>query len=128
MRRRRLRPRSLAIHRQPSMFLIDHNLSHKLVVNLADKYPGCKHVFLENLSTEDDIVIRKFAHRHQLSILTKDADFYELHNLYGFPPKIIWLRVGNVTTREIIQFMESNEEVIKNFLSDPQKGLLEIYP
>lgn len=35
------------------------------------------------------------------AIVSKDADFRQLSFLYGFPPKVIWLRVGNRSTAEI---------------------------
>jgi predicted nuclease of predicted toxin-antitoxin system len=34
-------------------------------------------------------------------IVTKDSDFNELSVVFGFPPKVIWLRRGNCTTRDI---------------------------
>ena len=49
--------------------------------------------------------------------------------LLGTPPKIIWLRIGNAATEDIIQLFRQNVEVIKEFLVNPdfsQLGCLEI--
>jgi predicted nuclease of predicted toxin-antitoxin system len=48
-----------------------------------------------------DSAIWKFAKENHYSILTFDEDFAELQNLLSFPPKIIWLRTGNISTQFI---------------------------
>jgi len=34
-------------------------------------------------------------------ILTKDADFFDRLSLEGAPPKVVWVRVGNVRRSEL---------------------------
>jgi predicted nuclease of predicted toxin-antitoxin system len=34
-------------------------------------------------------------------LVTKDEDFHRLSVLRGAPPKVVWLRVGNCTTRDL---------------------------
>lgn len=48
-----------------------------------------------------DRQIRAFAGENGFVIVTKDADYGELHSLYGAPPKVIWIRRGNCSTAAI---------------------------
>jgi predicted nuclease of predicted toxin-antitoxin system len=41
----------------------------------------------------------------QLSILSKDSDFYQRSLLFGPPPKLIWLRIGNCTRDDLIALL-----------------------
>ena len=73
-----------------------------------------------------DSRIWKFAQSNFYHILTFDEDFTELQNLLGFPPKIIWMRTGNLTTNEIAAKLLSFENSIIDFLSDNELGVFEI--
>lgn len=74
-----------------------------------------------------DTTIWKFAKINQYAVLTFDEDFSEIQNLLGFPPKIIWLRTGNVTTSEISAMLIELEVEIIKFLNDDSLGIYEIY-
>ncbi len=54
-------------------------------------------------------------------------DFYEWMVLRGFPPKIIWLRTGNTSTNDIANSLNLKVDSIKEFLENPDIGILEIY-
>ena len=54
-----------------------------------------------------------------MKLLSFDSDFFDLANLYGHPPKIIWLRTGNRKTNEIAELLISKSEIILDFLSNP---------
>ena len=54
------------------------------------------------------------------TIITFDADFYELQTIKGFPPKIIWLRFGNMTRPEFINFFQNNVSTIREFLNSKE--------
>ena len=74
-----------------------------------------------------DAKIWQFAKANDYSILTFDEDFSELQNLLSFPPKIIWLRTGNVTTDEIARILMKHENIINDFIADEELGVLELY-
>ncbi len=74
-----------------------------------------------------DKMIWQFAKINGYSIITFDEDFSELQNLLSFPPKILWLRTGNVSTNEIADFLIRHEIKIKDFLTDEESGVLELY-
>ncbi|WP_299285090.1 DUF5615 family PIN-like protein [uncultured Mucilaginibacter sp.] len=73
-----------------------------------------------------DYAIWSFAKNNSYHILTFDEDFTAIQNLYGSPPKVIWLRTGNLTTADIASTLINLEEQIKNFLLDPESGVFEI--
>jgi len=57
-------------------------------------------------------------------IVTKDADFSELSLLLGFPPKVLWIRRGNCSTRDIEILLRDNYEAIAALSDDPNSGIL----
>jgi predicted nuclease of predicted toxin-antitoxin system len=40
-----------------------------------------------------------------------------LATLFGHPPKIIWLRIGNTSSNALIDYLQKHSEVIKEFIS-----------
>lgn len=74
-----------------------------------------------------DLFIWKYAKENQYTILTFDEDFSELQNLYSFPPKIIWLRTGNISTKMISDRLIGLEYEIKNFVEADETGIYEVY-
>jgi predicted nuclease of predicted toxin-antitoxin system len=74
-----------------------------------------------------DLLIWNFAKSNQYTILTFDEDFSELQNLFSFPPKIIWLRTGNISTTEIADRLIELEQEIVYFLNNDELGIYEIY-
>lgn len=82
--------------------LLDQNLSPRLVDELQRDFPGSAHVRDLGLARADDDAIWNTAREHGFAILSKDADFHQLSFLHGFPPKVLWLRLGNCTTDEIL--------------------------
>lgn len=81
--------------------LFDQNLSPVLVIRLSDLFPGSTHVSLVGLETAHDDAVWTYARTHGYMIVTKDADFDDIGVLRGFPPKLVLLRLGNCTTRQV---------------------------
>jgi len=107
--------------------LFDQNLSRKLVTRLADIYPGSSHVQFHGLAEKTDTEIWQFARTNDFCIVTQDADFAERSRLYGSPPKIVWLRCGNVPTNQIEVLIRSGVEAIEELLNNPNLHCLELY-
>ena len=42
-----------------------------------------------------DEIIWEYAKNNNFTVISKDSDFYQRALLYGHPPKLIWLRIGN---------------------------------
>ena len=104
--------------------LFDHNLSPRLVNHLGDIYPNSNHLFNLGLDTEEDAVIWQYAVDNEFVIVTKDADFSELSLIRGFPPKVIWIRIGNCTTNDIESLIRFHTQEIEKFYRDSNLGIL----
>jgi predicted nuclease of predicted toxin-antitoxin system len=76
------------------------------------------------LAGASDSSVWDYARRHQLTIVTKDEDFQRLSTLYGPPPKIIWIRLGNCSTEQIIFLLRHRHSEIADFLADSEAGFL----
>ena len=57
-------------------------------------------------------------------IVSKDVDMHDLSLLFGNPPKVVWLRLGNCSTTEVEDLLRKNYEVVKLFSEDEQLSLL----
>ncbi len=104
--------------------LFDQNLSPRLAVRLSDICEDALHVSLIGKGSASDEEIWAYARINHLIIVTKDADFGDFGMLYGFPPKIIWLRFGNCTTRHIEMMLRTYRDAIEAFSADSTIGLL----
>lgn len=106
--------------------LLDENLSRRIVPFIQDTYPGSSQVSLLGLEQEDDKTIRQYAINNGFVVVTKDADFYEMSMLYGQPPKIIWLKIGNQSKASTIKILQENIEVIQHVLLVDDKACIEL--
>ncbi|HEY8741643.1 MAG TPA: DUF5615 family PIN-like protein [Chloroflexota bacterium] len=107
--------------------LLDQNLSPRLIDRLADLFPGSSHVSQVGLDRAFDRDVREFALANDYIIVTKDADFGELSVVLGFPPKVIWLRVGNCTTHRIEQLLRIGYAAIAALEGDSDIGVLALW-
>ncbi|MCW5960749.1 MAG: hypothetical protein KIS76_11355 [Pyrinomonadaceae bacterium] len=57
-------------------------------------------------------------------IVSKDADMHDLSLVFGQPPKVIWLWLGNCSTRQVEQLLRRDYEVIRLFYEDESLSLL----
>jgi len=96
--------------------LFDQNISFRITQKLENYFPGCRHLSDCKLSDCEDLEIWKFAKDNGFAIVTFDADFYDISIINGHPPKIIWIRTGNLSTREIAQLMIDNQLSISEFM------------
>ena len=104
--------------------LFDNNLSHKLPSLLQEYYPGCAHIRDFGFSRSRDQFIWEYARKNQFVIVSKDVDFQQRALLYGFSPKIIWLRVGNQATKAIKNLLVSHASEVHLFLQNQEEALL----
>jgi predicted nuclease of predicted toxin-antitoxin system len=81
---------------------------------------------LQDLSLDivNDSIVWEYAKSKEFTIVTKDNDFNNLVSLFGFPPKVIWIRRGNCSTKEIEELLNTNTELIKTFINDLSNGIL----
>jgi predicted nuclease of predicted toxin-antitoxin system len=107
--------------------LFDHHLSPRLVKSLADIYPDSNHVYQLGLDQVDDKDIWEYARQEGFLIVTKDADFSDLCMLFGFPPKIIWIRRGNCKTSAIEAMLRNHYADIDALNEDVIVGVLTLF-
>jgi predicted nuclease of predicted toxin-antitoxin system len=109
------------------LLLFDENLSPRLVDHLADIYPGSVHVSTVGLGSAFDKAVWEYARQNDFMIVTRDADFSEMSVVSGFPPKIIWIRRGNCSTRDIETLLRSSYDAVTALSDDPENGILSLY-
>jgi predicted nuclease of predicted toxin-antitoxin system len=104
--------------------LFDQNVSPKLATRLADLFPGSAHVDPLGMGSADDSQLWDFARANGLTIVSKDEDFNLLSLARGFPPKVIWLLLGNCTTQQVEDALRAEHAAIEALSNDPAKGTL----
>ena len=57
---------------------------------------------------------------------TQDADFSEMSEVLGFPPKVIWIRRGNCSTGQIESILRQQREAIASLEKDATAGILTV--
>lgn len=88
--------------------LFDHNLSPRLVRLLADLYHG----------------VWDYALQNKYAIVTRDSDYYDFTLLRGSPPKVIWIRRDNCSTKEIESIFRLKMIEIQEFFQNPSLDIL----
>ena len=77
--------------------LIDENLPSSLAYHLP---VTCSHA--TELGTQPtDQQIWQHAKKENRIILTRDTDFFDRLMLEGSPPKVIWVRLGNIRRKDL---------------------------
>lgn len=107
--------------------LFDQNLSPDLVNRLSDLFPESTHVFEVGLDQEQDIKIWEYARKSGYIIVSKDSDFNEMSIVQGIQPKVIWIRRGNCSTKEIENIVRRNKERINKLQESEHIGILLLY-
>jgi predicted nuclease of predicted toxin-antitoxin system len=107
--------------------LLDQNLSYRLLAGLEAAFPGSSQIHRLRMEHADDGVIWQFARENDFAIVTKDSDFYERSLVHGFPPQVVWLKCGNLSTRQLEAILQRSTETIASFLEERKAACLEIY-
>jgi predicted nuclease of predicted toxin-antitoxin system len=104
--------------------LFDENLSHRLVSLLADLFPNSVHVRNIGLKAADDIRVWDFAKVDDLIIVSKDWDIHDRSFLFGYPLKVIWIRLGNCSTSDVEKLLRREYETVETFYKDNYASFL----
>ena len=104
--------------------LFDQNLSIRLVERLANLFPDSIHVRDVGLDTATDIKLWNYARENGYLIVSKDTDFSDRVATHGYPPKVIWLRLGNCSTDTIEHILRKHHSDIQAFSKHRDQGLL----
>ena len=105
-------------------FLFDENLSPDLVRLLSDLFPESVHVRDVGLKSADDPVVWQYAKENHLLIVSKDSDLHQRSFVFGPPPKLIWVRLGNCSTSDVERLLRHNFDAITIFEEDSEAAFL----
>ena len=72
----------------------------------------------------DDPIVWDYAKDNNFMIVSKDADMHDLSLVFGNPPKVVWVRLGNCSTRQVENLLRQDFDVIKLFCGDVYVSLL----
>jgi predicted nuclease of predicted toxin-antitoxin system len=108
--------------------LFDQNLSYKLAQLFSGEFPDSTHVRDLGLASATDTEVWEYAKRFGFTIVSKDTDFSQRSFLFGPPPKIIWIRLGNCSTKEIQDVLHSYSAEILQFGADVDSSFFAIDP
>jgi predicted nuclease of predicted toxin-antitoxin system len=106
--------------------LFDENLSPKLVMALADVFPDSAHVDRIGLGGSSDDEVWNYARQQGFVLVSKDSDFYDKSMLYGHPPKVIWIKRGNCSNRQIQLILRNKVKTIADFYEDATVSFIRI--
>jgi len=104
--------------------LLDENISYRLVRELVKDFPETNHIDLLEMRGTTDSHIWEYAKHNGFIIVSKDNDFRQRSFLYGVPPKVIWLNIGNGSSKVIKTILLKNTERIREFEQQSDEGLL----
>lgn len=94
-------------------YLIDENLPGDLDIWSSEN-------FLQNIDIPDcftDTDIWKYAIENNLTILTKDTDFYHRYLSTIKTPKVVWFKIGNMKKLEMETFIASVWKSVEQLLT-----------
>jgi predicted nuclease of predicted toxin-antitoxin system len=97
--------------------IVDAQLPVKLCEILNQIGLGSIHV--DELPQGDetpDVEITQFADRENLTVVTKDFDFYHSYMALGRPKKLFLVTTGNLKNRQLFDLFRNNSLIIKNAL------------
>lgn len=100
-------------------YIIDENLP------VLPFWKGDDFIHASRFTFTSDTQIWQFAIEQEMTIITKDSDFYFRHLSSKHLPKVVWLRTGNMTKKELNAFMEKMWDEILQLLQ--QSSFVTIY-
>jgi predicted nuclease of predicted toxin-antitoxin system len=106
--------------------LFDQNISYRLVARLNDILQDSRQISHCGLENSTDKQIWEYAKENDFIIVTFDGDFYDFSLVWGHPPKIVWLRTFNQTTKNIEDILRKYFVSIEEFNQDSELACLEI--
>ena len=106
--------------------LFDQNISHRILNHIQDILPEAKQLRDLGLENNSEKQIWEYAKKSAYIIVTFDGDFYDFSLVWGHPPKIIWIRTYNQTTKNVGEIIRKYIDKIQDFQNDNDLACLEI--
>ncbi|MBI4025324.1 MAG: DUF5615 family PIN-like protein [Verrucomicrobia bacterium] len=106
-------------------FLVDAHLPRGLCALLARQGHDAAHTLdLPDQNATKDGIINQVSLTEQRVVVSKDMDFFYSHLLHGRPWKLLLVKTGNISTRDLRALFERNLPAIETALQ--QYTLVEI--
>ena len=107
--------------------LLDANLSWRLCSFILENIGECIHVNKTELPyPAKDLEIWQYAKDQGYIIVTQDSDFLNFLETKGYPPKIILIKTGNASRKQIEAILLQAKPSIFELQNSEESGLLEI--
>ncbi|GHT21445.1 hypothetical protein FACS189430_01490 [Bacteroidia bacterium] len=106
-------------------FIVDTQLPPALAAFLNLKGMDATHVMdypMGEFTSDKEII--DIASREERIVITKDSDFFDYHLLKGYPPAILWLRIGNVKNKDLIEIIDTHLTKIQSLFTEEHSQLL----
>jgi len=101
--------------------MIDENLPFSLGVRL-----GVDYVYASQIAEQaSDSLLWQRARENDWVVLTRDTDFFDRLLRHGSPPKVIWIRLGNVRKGDLLRMLEERWPAIEQRIRS--HDLVEVY-
>jgi predicted nuclease of predicted toxin-antitoxin system len=78
------------------------------------------------LEAGDDQVVWEYAKNNNLIICSKDGDMHQRSFLFGAPPKVVWVRLGNCSTTDVENLLRRNLASLQVFENDAVASFLSL--
>ena len=98
-------------------FLVDNQLPIALARFLAGRGCDCDHVMDLGLGSATDSVIWRYAHQHELIVISKDEDFLYLAMRPEDKARLVWVRLGNCRNQVLLATFERSWPRIEALLN-----------
>ena len=106
-------------------FLVDTQLPAALAHWLRVRGCQAEHVLEVNLAQSKDTSIWLYAQKHKAVVVTKDEDFAEWVRRGRPGPPVVWLRIGNSSKKDLLDWLEPLLPVLVRKLEEGER-LVEI--
>jgi predicted nuclease of predicted toxin-antitoxin system len=108
--------------------LIDQNISQRIVPLLAPKFDILDHILQLGLTDAEDYEIFMYARANGYqAVITADDDFVKLINQFSQPPKVIWIRTGNCSTKVLSGLLLDKIATIREFIQSADFDIYEVF-
>ena len=71
-----------------------------------------------------ELTLEEFAAKNGFVIVSKDSDFHQRSILYGHPPKLVYLRIGNCPTSHVSSLLWASSSKLKVFEADADASII----
>jgi predicted nuclease of predicted toxin-antitoxin system len=102
-------------------FVVDTQLPNALAHWMREQGHDAEHVLEIGLAQGKDTPIWHYAQEHAAVIVTKDEDFAEWVRRGRSGPAVIWLRIGNCSSRALRAWLEPLFPVIVRKLAQGER-------